>query len=145
MRRAVSLYGATIGSHNGGLADPVNPTLQPETYDYWHWGPDEALDTHPPGYASGKVYANASISQSFQDIEGWLSGLDNGRAGCGSGNNCPRVWVSPYFNSGRDGSFEVLEEVGRSRWANRSSVLPALDVVHPDEGQALCPSDLAGE
>ncbi|MBE7554331.1 MAG: hypothetical protein HS126_25025 [Anaerolineales bacterium] len=112
LRRAVSLYGATIGSHNGGLANPVNPTLQPETYDYWHWGPDEALDTHPPGYASGKAYANASISQSFQDIEGWLSGLDNGRAGCGSGNNCPRVWVSPYFNSGRDGSFEVLEEVG---------------------------------
>ncbi|MCB0055703.1 MAG: hypothetical protein KDE45_01710, partial [Caldilineaceae bacterium] len=112
LRRAVSLYGATIGSHNGGLANPVNPGLAPTSYDYWHWGPDEALDTNPPGYAGGKAYAAASIAQSFQDIEGWLAGLDNGRAGCGSAGNCPRVWVSPYFNSGRDGSFDVLEQVG---------------------------------
>ncbi|MCB0159800.1 MAG: hypothetical protein KDD83_16830, partial [Caldilineaceae bacterium] len=112
LRRAVSLYGATIGSHNGGLANPVNPGLAPTSYDYWHWGPDEALDTNPQGYAGGKAYAAASIAQSFQDIEGWLVGLDNGRAGCGSAGNCPRVWVSPYFNSGRDGSFDVLEQVG---------------------------------
>ena len=112
LQRAVSLYGATIGSHNGGLANPVNPALPPTTYDYWHWGPDEALDTHPSGYANGKAYAQESILRSFQDIEGWLSGLDNGRSGCGSLNNCPRVWVSPYFNSGREGSFEVMEQLG---------------------------------
>jgi len=114
LRRAVSLYNATIGSHNGGLRNPVNPALAPSTYDYWHWGPDEALDTNPPGYANGKAYAQASISQSYQDIEGWLAGLDNGRAGCGSQNNCPRVWVAPYFNSGRAGSFDVMEQLGTS-------------------------------
>jgi hypothetical protein len=112
LQRAVSLHGAIIGSHNGGLANPVNLSLSPTTYDYWHWGPDEALNTNPQGYASGKAYASTSINSSFQDIEGWLAGLDNGRAGCGSRGNCPRVWVSPYFNSGRNGSYDVLEQVG---------------------------------
>ena len=28
-------------------------------FDYWHWGPDEALDVTPPGYTSGKAYAEA--------------------------------------------------------------------------------------
>ena len=111
LQRAVSLSDATIGSHNGGLPNPVNPTLPPVTYDHWHWGPDEALDTSPVGYASGKDYAGASINQSFLDIENWLTGLDNGRTGCGSGNNCPRTWVSPYFNSGREDSFEILEQL----------------------------------
>lgn len=112
LRRAVSLYGATIGSHNGGLRHPVNSSLSPTQYDYWHWGPDEALDAAPPGYPDGKAYAQSSISISFQDIEGWLAGLDNGRAGCGAAGNCPRTWVSPYFNSTRDGSNDILEQLG---------------------------------
>ena len=71
LKRAISLYGATISSHNGGLTnintyapslpiieqlfgfDPnwytsVNPYgydqaygFIPTDYDYWHWGPDE--------------------------------------------------------------------------------------------------------
>jgi hypothetical protein len=112
LRRAVTQYGATIGSHNGGLPNPVNPSQPPSSYDYWHWGPDEALDTRPPGYAGGQAYASASVGASFQNIETWLAGLDNGRAGCGSAGNCPRVWVSPYFNSGLDGSFVVMEQLG---------------------------------
>jgi uncharacterized repeat protein (TIGR01451 family) len=112
LQRAVSLYGATIGSHNGGLPNPGNPTLPPSTYDYWHWGPDEALDTSPPGYPDGSAYAQTSIATSFQDIEGWLAGLDNGRPGCGAAGNCPRNWVSPYFNSARDGSYDILAQLG---------------------------------
>ena len=112
LRRAVSLYGATIGSHNGGLKNPVNLSLQPGEYHYWHWGPDEALDTTPPGYASGKAYAYSSIRTSFLDIEDWLSGLDNGRSGCGIANNCPRTWVSPYFNSTREASYDILQQLG---------------------------------
>jgi uncharacterized repeat protein (TIGR01451 family) len=112
LRRAVSQYGATIGSHNGGLVNPVNPGLAPSAYDYWHWGPDEALDTSPPGYADGEAYARASIATSFEDIEGWLAGVDNGRAGCGAADNCPRTWVSPYFNSAREGSYDILAELG---------------------------------
>jgi uncharacterized repeat protein (TIGR01451 family) len=112
LQRAVSLYGATIGSHNGGLVNPVNPSLPTSAYDYWHWGPDEALDTNPPGYADGKAYAQASISMSFQDIEGWLAGFDNGRAGCGTAGNCPRIWVSPYFNSTREDSYDILDQLG---------------------------------
>lgn len=99
LRRAVSDYGATIGSHNGGLVNPNAPSLSLSDYDYWHWGPDEALDATPPGFASGQAYALASISNSFNDIEGWLSGLTSGT----------RSWVSCYFNSTREDSYEVLE------------------------------------
>lgn len=116
LRRAVSQYGATIGSHNGGLVNPVNPSLPTSSYDYWHWGTDEALDVNPaslpPGYADGKAYAQTSVLMSYQDIEGWLSGLDNGRAGCGAAGNCPRTWVSPYFNSARDDSYDILAQLG---------------------------------
>ncbi|MBN1373651.1 MAG: DUF2341 domain-containing protein [Anaerolineaceae bacterium] len=111
IQRAVSLYGATIGSHNGGLPNP-NFSLPPSSYEYWHWGPDEALDTTPSGYASGYDYGLASLQISFQDIEGWLSGLDNGRAGCGVAGNCPRIWVSPAFMSTREGSYDILSQLG---------------------------------
>ena len=56
LRRAVANSGATIGSHNGGLKNPVT-SLSVGDFDYWHWGPDEVLDITPPGYASGKAYA----------------------------------------------------------------------------------------
>ena len=112
LRSAVSQHGATIGSHNGGLPNPVNLSLTELDYDYWHWGPDEVLDITPPGYANGQAYASASILASFQDIEGWLSGLDNGRTGCGAAGNCPRIWVAPYFNSTREGSREIIDQLG---------------------------------
>jgi len=102
MRRAVSLYGATIGSHNGGLKNPSNPNLSMSDYEYWHWGPDEALDFQPAGYASGKDYACASISSSLADIDNWLTGLDTNK----------RNWVAPYFNATREDSYEILEELG---------------------------------
>jgi hypothetical protein len=111
LKRAVTNYGATIGSHNGGLKNPVNTSLSSTAFDYWHWGPDEALDVTPRGYTSGKAYAQSSISMSFQDIEGWLAGVDNGRAGCGSAGNCPRIWVSPYFNSAREDSYGILQDL----------------------------------
>jgi len=114
VQRAVSQYGASIGSHNGGLPNPVG-SYPPTAYNYWHWGPDTALDvdpaTLPPGYASGYDYAYTSILTSFLDIEGWTAGLDNGRPGCGAAGDCPRNWVSPYFNSGREGSYDILQEL----------------------------------
>ena len=111
LQRAVTNHGATIGSHNGGLKNPV-VSLPIGDFDYWHWGPDEALDITPPGYASGKAYAQESILRSFQDIEGWLAGVDNGRAGCGSAGNCPRTWVAPYMNATREGSYGILQDLG---------------------------------
>ncbi len=112
IERAVSNYGATIGSHNGGLKNPTNSSLALSAFDYWHWGPDEALDVTPAGYASGLDYAQSSILRSFQDIEGWLAGLDNGRAGCGAAGNCPRIWVAPYMNATREASYGILEGLG---------------------------------
>jgi len=112
LRRAVSDYGATIGSHNGGLRNPQQTSLLPADFDYWHWGPDEALESTPQGYANGKEYAAASILMSFNNIEGWLTGLDNGRYGCAAAGNCPRIWVSPYFNSTREDSRYLLEQSG---------------------------------
>ena len=102
LRQAVTNYGATIGPHNGGLKNPVNTNLARGSYDYWHWGPDEALDVTPPSYASGKAYALTSISNSFQDVESWLSGITNG----------PRAWVSCYFNATREDSYEIQDQLG---------------------------------
>ena len=101
LRRAVSNYGATIGSHNGGLKNPNNPALVLADYDYWHWGPDEALDVIPAGYASGKAYAFNSISNSFVDIGNWVPALTNGI----------RSWVGCYFNSIREDSYDVLDQL----------------------------------
>ena len=52
LRRAVTNYGATIAPHNGGLPNPVNTTLTNADYDYWHWGPDEALESPSPANKS---------------------------------------------------------------------------------------------
>ena len=71
-------------------------------YDYWHWGPDEALDDTIPGYSSGSAYAAASISQSFSDISSWLSGYEPNL----------KTWVAPYFNGTREGTYKVLQQVG---------------------------------
>jgi hypothetical protein len=102
LRRAVTNYGATIGPHNGGLRNPNNPALVRGQYDYWHWGPDEALDVTPPGYPSGKAYAMASVSNSFRDIESWLSGITNGL----------RSWVACYFNGTREDSYDIQAQLG---------------------------------
>ncbi len=110
MRDAVEDYGATIGSHNGGLPNPT-ATYPPNAYNYWHWGPDQALNVTPTGYLSGWQYAYTSVLTSYLDIEGWLVGLDNGRVGCGTAGTCPRTWVSPAFNSGREGSFDIMADL----------------------------------
>lgn len=104
LRRAVSLYGASIGPHNGGLPNPNNQPLALGDYDYWHWGPDEALDSQVQGYGSGAAYASASLAQSFQDIDSWLSGLN--------ANGNLKIWVSPYFNATREGSMQLLDGLG---------------------------------
>ncbi|MBZ5690072.1 MAG: cadherin-like domain-containing protein [Acidobacteriia bacterium] len=103
LQRAVSLYGATIGSHNGGLPNPYWEGLVVSDYDYWHWGPDPALDIPAPaGYVSGGAYASASIANSLADIKGWMAGL----------NTNTQTWVAPYFNATRDGSYQILDQLG---------------------------------
>src|SRR5262249_44273033 len=77
--------------------------LQPLDYDYWHWGLDEALDYTPAGYANGKAYAMASLSNAFGDIEIWLSGAQAKN---------PRVWVAPYFNATREASYDIQSQLG---------------------------------
>ncbi len=101
-RQAVTNWGATLGPHNGGLKNPVNTSLVRGDYDYWHWGTDEALDVTPAGYASGKAYAMASLSNSFKDVEGWLTGITNGM----------RSWVACYFNATREDSYDIQEQLG---------------------------------
>ncbi|HVV72924.1 MAG TPA: Ig-like domain-containing protein, partial [Verrucomicrobiae bacterium] len=101
LRSAVTNYGAMIGPHNGGLANPNNPALTLGDFDYFHWGPDEALSA-PGGYASGQSYGFTSLSNAFLDVEGWLTGITNGL----------RTWVSPSFNATREGSLQILEGLG---------------------------------
>jgi hypothetical protein len=107
LHRAVSQYGATIGPHNGGLKNPNNPNLTYANVDYWHWGPDEALN----GTQAGLDYAQESIRIAYQDVDRWLAGVNNGRPGCGAAGNCPHIWVSPYFNSAREDSNIILEKM----------------------------------
>ncbi|HSU56968.1 MAG TPA: MBG domain-containing protein, partial [Candidatus Dormibacteraeota bacterium] len=102
LRRAATNYGATIAPHNGGLKNANNPNLLVSDFDYWHWGPDEALDTAPAGYANGKAYALASVSNAFNDVEGWLAGITNG----------VRLWVAPYFNATRENSYDIEQQLG---------------------------------
>ena len=105
LQRAISLYGATIGSHNGGLPNAQNTNLATNAYDYWHWGPDEALDLTnppPPGYPNGQTYALTSISNSFVDLARW--GLTN--------NSGLLEWVAPSFNATREGSEQILAQLG---------------------------------
>jgi hypothetical protein len=102
-RRAISNYSATIGPHNGGLRNPSTPTLATNQYDYWHWGPDEALDATPAGFPDGKTYALTSLSNSFRDIEGWLPGQNT---------NAMRTWVAPYFDATREASLDLQSQLG---------------------------------
>ena len=68
----------------------------PLTYEYFHWGPDEALDV-PGGYYD----ASNSLATSFAQIEGWL----------GNWASSNRLWVAPYFNATREGSCEIEERL----------------------------------
>ncbi|HWQ90291.1 MAG TPA: Ig-like domain-containing protein, partial [Clostridia bacterium] len=102
LRRAVTNYNATIAAHNGGLRNPRNPSLTHGDYDFWHWGPDEALDTSPPSYPDGKTYAFTSMSSAFADVESWLAGLPE----------TPRIWVSCYFNATREDSYDIQQRLG---------------------------------
>ncbi|SPE48882.1 conserved hypothetical protein [Verrucomicrobia bacterium] len=106
LRQAVTSYGATIGPHNGGYPNVNNFSLVLSNYDYWHWGTDEALDVPssnlPPGFANGAAYGLASVSNSFSDVEGWLTGLTNGL----------RLTVSPHFNATREASYQIQQELG---------------------------------
>ncbi len=105
LQRAMSLYGAKIGSHNGGLKNANNLTLATNTYDYWHWGPDEALNVTGAGlngYANGQSYALAAVSNSFADLRGW--GLTN--------NNSELLYASPNHNSTREPSKQILQQLG---------------------------------
>ncbi len=109
LQRAVSNYNATVGPHNGGFTNinPYIPPLTTNSYDYWHWGPDEMLDsttTNTP-YTNGAAYALASISNSFNDIQGWLGAYTNNGGGL-------KLWVAPYFNATREGSYQIEEQLG---------------------------------
>jgi hypothetical protein len=115
LRRAVADYHATIGPHNGGYPNPE--VTNPGFYEYWHWGPDQMLDRTVFGapyarYTNGYDYAKDSIRIAYEDIEDWLKNIDNGRTGCGAAGSCPRTWVSPFFNSGRDRSLKIVTELG---------------------------------
>jgi hypothetical protein len=103
LRRAVSNYNAVVSSHNGGLRNPNNPSLAVSDYDYWHWGPDEALNAIVTNFPSGKAYAMTSLSNSFRDIESWLPGLANPNR---------RVWVAPYYNATREDSYDIENQLG---------------------------------
>jgi hypothetical protein len=106
LQQDVQLYGAMISSHNGGLTNcnPYVPPLTPDSYDYWHWGLDEVLDSQPPGFANGQAYALISLSNSFNDITGWF-GTNNGSGGVKS-------LVAPYFNATREGSLQIETQLG---------------------------------
>ena len=132
LKRAISLYGAAISSHNGGLTninvyvppldvleslfgeDPnwytsVNPYgydtayFMPTDYSYWHWGPDEMLDaTNLP---PGYI---SGAQYAFTSISNSFSDLE----GWGLANSNMRTWVSPNFNATREASYQIEQQLG---------------------------------
>jgi hypothetical protein len=93
-------YGATIGSHNGGLPNPLAATCgltDPDLYQYFHWGPDEPLDL-----AGGYDYASNSVAISFSQIDAWLTNYQTPD---------PRTWVVPYFNGTREDSYQIQQQL----------------------------------
>jgi hypothetical protein len=72
LRDAVEDYGATIGSHNGGL--PNRRLRIPECLQLLALGAGSGAHVTPTGYLSGWQYAHTSILTSYLDIEGWLVG-----------------------------------------------------------------------
>ena len=133
LKGAITNSGAIVSSHNGGLTNidtyvPPLPIIElffgsdpdwytsdnpyydiaygliPTDYSYWHWGPDEVLDSTnlPSGFTSGTQYALTSISNSFSDLERW---------GVTNGNNV-RTWVSPDFDATREPSYQIAQELG---------------------------------
>jgi hypothetical protein len=108
-KSAVTNYGATIGPHNGGLQNPNYPTMAETNFDFWHWGPDEALSiatsltNNGVVYPNGQAYAAASLSNAFLNVETWLSGVESSNM---------RSWAAPYFNGTRDGSFSLQSQLG---------------------------------
>ena len=105
LRQAVTNYGATIGPHNGGLKNPNNPALVPGQYDYWHWGPDEALDVTPSGYAE-RQGLRASPRSPIRSRT-WRGGCRASRMACAPG------WGVTSMRRGR------TLTTSRPNWASR--------------------------
>ena len=133
LKRAMSLYGATISCHNGGFTnlnnfvpplpiieqlfgfDPnwytsVNPYAYdqsagfiPNDYDYWHWGPDEMLDC---------TNLPPGFTSGYQYALTSVSNSFSDIAGWGLTNGGIRTWVSPNFNATREPSHQILQQLG---------------------------------
>ncbi len=133
LKRAITNYGATISSHNGGLTNiniyvPPLPIIEllfgsdpdwytsgnpyydtsygfiPADYSYWHWGPDEVLDlTNLPPGFT------SGAQYALTSISNSFSDL----AGWGLTNgNSLRTWVSPDFDATREPSYQIEQQLG---------------------------------
>src|SRR5579862_1011782 len=133
LKRAISLYGATISSHNGGLTNintytPPLPVIEnifgsdpdwyasvdpyyfdqaygfiPTDYSYWHWGPDEILDMTN---IPPSPYTNTA-QYAFASLSNSFSDL----SGWGLTNGGPRIWASPNFNATCERSYQMLQQL----------------------------------
>ena len=146
LQRAVSLYGATIGSHNGGLKNPVNLSLQPGEYEYWHWGPDEALDTTPSGYANGKAYAYTSIQHLFSGYRRLAIRAGQWPLGLRDREQLPAHVGFAILQFDARRLVRHLATVGRHHHGRaKDRPLPALDALDSNGRQALCERHTTGQ
>ncbi len=136
LQQAMTAYGATICSHNGGLTNiyPYQPplalletVLTNESFDlttwltaqepYWQLPPLLDNDDYDywhwgPDDISDVTnippgYASAQ-AYAFASISNSFSDLE----GWGLTNGGPRMWVSPYFNATKEASFQLEEQLG---------------------------------
>ena len=133
LQRAITLYGAIVSSHNGGLTnintyvppldivellfgqDPnwytsVNPYgydtaygFNAVDYSYWHWGPDQVLDD--TNLPLG--YTNGT-QYAFAAISNSFLDLK----GWGLTNGNITTFVSPNFNATREPSYQIEQQLG---------------------------------
>ena len=122
-------YGATIGPHNGGLRNPGNPALVRGDYDYWHWGPDEALDVTPPAIrAARRTRRRHFRTHSTMSSPGCAASLTE----CEHGSQC-------YFNwHPRSLLRFAIASRREDRRRAKALPLPALDLSTGTPGKHYC-------
>ena len=108
LRQAVSNYNANDWSAQWRLAESPESVVGRSATTITGTGDRTRPSMSPapicrcPDIPNGQTYAFTSLSNSFLDVEGWMSGLTNG----------VRAWVAPYFNATREASYQIENQLG---------------------------------
>ena len=138
LQRAISLYGATINAHNGGLTNINNvyspplvsieshlgqlmsegwlTTLEPYTDPILAPFPSSGLEYDYWHWSPDEILDLTNLPPGYASGSAYsVASISNSFvdiAGWGLTNGTPRAWVAPYFNATREGSFQIEQQLG---------------------------------